>query len=284
MTRWRAALAALTVLGLGLVPPALAQTWTPAFDLIVAGTIFPVTHDQAIDYGSQPPNSNIAAQLHNGPSPECAFTATRSDTGATQYRDSGGSNGYDSSGQYTDPPPVPLPLPVPVVWTLTLACGQAGTVKATVSTELPPPPPPPAVVPGTAAPRPPAVRAAPAPSPKPTPSVLGYRTAPGADAATPPALVPAATPIVVDETPTAAPPTALPPVAAPSSVAAPRRRPSPSPSRSHLAAPPSQRRTGPNFLRFSLVALGAIVALIVILYASGLRWVRVDDDDEAGDV
>src|SRR5436305_1956468 len=143
MAKWRIAFAALTLLATGLVPPAFAQTWTPTFDLIVPGTTVHVTHDQTFDFGFHPPDTSIGAQLHNGPNPECLFSAKRSDTGATQYRNIGGSNGYDSSGNYTDPPRVLLSLPIPVVWTLTLACGPAGTIKVTVSTEAPPPPPPP---------------------------------------------------------------------------------------------------------------------------------------------
>src|SRR5438876_7891479 len=143
MAKWRIGVAALTLAVLGPVPRVLAQTYAPTFDLVVSGTIVQVTHDQTFDYGSHPPGVSITAQLHNGPNPECVFTATRSDTGASQYQDIGGSNGYDTSGHYTDPPPVVLQLPVPIVWTLTLACGPAGGIKATVSTELPPPPPPP---------------------------------------------------------------------------------------------------------------------------------------------
>src|SRR2546427_711967 len=106
MAKWRIGLAALTLLVLGLVPPALAQTYAPTFDLVVSGTIVQVTHDQTFDYGAHPPGASITAQLHNGPNPECVFTATRSDTGASQYQNIGGSNGYDTSGRYTDPPPV----------------------------------------------------------------------------------------------------------------------------------------------------------------------------------
>ena len=125
MAKWRIGVAALTLAVLGPVPRVLAQTYAPTFDLVVSGTIVQVTHDQTFDYGAHPPGASIAAQLHNGPNPECVFTATRSDTGASQYQNIGGSNGYDTSGRYTDPPPVVLALPLPIVWTLTLACGQA---------------------------------------------------------------------------------------------------------------------------------------------------------------
>src|SRR5437870_130075 len=233
MAKWRIGLAALTLLVLGPVPPALAQTYAPTFDLVMSGTIVQVTHDQTFDYGSHPPGASIAAQLHNGPNPECGFTATRSDTGASQYQNIGGSNGYDTSGRYTDPPPVVLSLPVPIVWTLTLACGQFGTVRATVSTELPPPPPPPPPPSPSPAARPtahatqPATPASPKPTPsaKRTPSVLGQATSRAPGQASPAASpsIPVSTPIVVGETPTAAAPS-------------PTESPSPSPSASRSAS------------------------------------------------
>jgi hypothetical protein len=285
MAKWRIALAALTLAVLGPVPPASAQTYAPTFDLLVSGTVVQITHNQTFDYGAHPPGASIAAQAHNGPNPECVFGATRSDTGASQYQNVGGSNGYDTTGHYTDPPPVVLQLPVPIVWTLTLACGQAGTLKATVSTELPPPPPPPppppsptpgagptthATQPGT-----PASPPKPTPSARRTPSVLGQATtrAPVQASVAPSPSVPVSTPIVVGETPTAAP-------------SSPSAKPSPSASRSAsatpLGAPRGPRGHGPNFLRFFLIATGALVALIVILYAAGLRWVRVDEEPGAG--
>ena len=285
MAKWRIGLAAFTLAVLGLTLPALAQTYAPTFDLVVSGTIVQVTHDQTFDYGAHPPGASITAQLHNGPNPECVFTATRSDTGASQYQNIGGSNGYDTSGRYTDPPPVVLALPLPIVWTLTLACGQAGTIRATVSTELPPPPPPPppspspAPGPATHATQPatPASPPKPTPSARRTPSVLGQATsrAPGQGSPALSPSVPASTPIVVGETPTA---TASSPIASPS--------PSPSASRSaspsHLGAPRGPRGHGPDFLRFFLIAIGAVVLLIVILYAAGLRWVRADEEPEDG--
>jgi hypothetical protein len=285
MARWRIGLAALTLAMLGLAPPALAQTYTPTFDLVVSGTIVQVTHDQAIDYGAHPPGASIVAQLHNGPNPECVFTATRSDTGASQYQNIGGSNGYDTTGHYTDPPPVVLQLPVPIVWTLTLACGQAGTIRATVSTELPPPPPPPppppspspAPGPTTHATQPPTPASPPkrTPSARRTPSVLGQSTsrAPGQGSPAPSPSVPAATPIVVTPTPTAPAPAAA---SSPSPSASASRSPSGSP----LGAPRGPRGHGPNLLRFFLIAIGSVLALIVILYAAGLRWVRVDEEPE----
>ncbi|HWD71855.1 MAG TPA: hypothetical protein VG779_04950 [Actinomycetota bacterium] len=284
MAKWRIGLAALTLAVVGLAPPALAQTYAPTFDLVVSGTIVQVTHAQTFDYGAHPPSASIVAQLHNGPNPECVFTATRSDTGASQYQDIGGSNGYDTTGHYTDPPPVVLPLPVPIVWTLTLACGQAGTIRATVSTELPPPPPPPpspspAAGPTTHATQPatPASPPRPTPSTKRTPSVLGQATsrAPGQGSPAPSPSIPVSTPIVVTETPTAPAPVAAP---SPSPSASPSR----SPSGSHLGAPRGPRGHGPDFLRFFLIAVGAVVALIAILYAAGLRWVRVDEEPEDG--
>ena len=285
MAEWRVGVAALTLAVLGPVPPALAQTYAPTFDLVMSGTIVQVTHDQTFDYGSHPPGTSIAAQLHNGPNPECGFTATRSDTGASQYQNIGGSNGYDMSGRYTDPPPVVLSLPVPIVWTLTLACGQFGTVRATVSTELPPPPPPapspsPAPGPTTHATQPatPASPPKPTPSARRTPAVLGQATS-RAPSQGSPALspsIPASTPIVVGETPTA---TASSPIASPS--------PSPSPSASRsaslpLGAPRGPRGHGPNLLRFFLIAIGSVVLLIAILYAAGLRWVRVEEEPDDG--
>ena len=284
MAKWRRGLAALTLAALGLAMPALAQTYAPTFDLVVGGTVVQVTHDQTFDYGAHPPGASIVAQLHNGPNPECVFTATRSDTGASQYQNIGGSNGYDTTGHYTDPPPVVLQLPIPIVWSLTLACGQAGTLKATVSTELPPPPPPPPSPSPTPAPGPtthgvppgtPASPPKPSPSAGRTPSVLGAATsrAPSQASATPSPPVPVSTPIVVSETPTASP-------------SSPAAKPSPSPSRSasvaHLGAPRGPRAHGPNFLRFFLIAIGALVVLILILYAAGLRWVRVDKEPEDG--
>src|SRR5437763_10281496 len=129
MAEWRVRVPARTLAVLGPVPPPLAQTYAPTFDLVMSGTIVQVTHDQTFDYGSHPPGASIAAQLHNGPNPECGFTATRSDTGASQYQNIGGSNGYDTSGRYTDPPPAVLSLPVPTVWTWPLACGQFVTLR-----------------------------------------------------------------------------------------------------------------------------------------------------------
>ena len=286
MAKWRIGLAALTlaVLGLGLAPPGLTQTYAPTFDLVVSGTVVQVMHDQTFDYGAHPPGPSIVAQAHNGPNPECVFGATRSDTGASQYQNVGGSNGYDTTGHYTDPPPIVLQLPVPIVWTLTLACGQAGTIRATVSTELPPPPPPPppspSPAPGSTHATPPATPASPpkpAPSARRTPSVLGQATsrAPGQASAAPSPSVPVSTPIVVTETPTALAPAAAP---SPSSSASPSRSPSGSP----LGAPRGPRGRGPDFLRFFLIAIGSVVALILILYAAGLRWVRVDEESEDG--
>jgi len=252
------------------------------FDLVVSGTIVQVTHDQTFDYGAHPPGASIVAQLHNGPNPECAFTATRNDTGASQYQNIGGSNGYDTSGRYTDPPPVVLQLPLPIVWTLTLACGQAGSIRATFSTELPPPPPPPpspspAPGPTTQATQPatPASPPKPTPSARRTPSVLGQATsrAPGQGSPALSPSVPVSTPIVVAETPTA---TASSPIASPSPSASRSAAPS------HLGAPRGPRGQGPNFLRFFLIAIGSVVALIVILYAAGLRWVRADEEPEDG--
>jgi hypothetical protein len=285
MAKWRRALAALALAVLGLAPPALAQTYAPVFDLVVSGTVVQVTHDQTFDYGAHPPGASIVAQAHNGPNPECVFSATRSDTGAAQYQNVGGSNGYDTTGHYTDPPPVVLQLPIPIVWTVTLACGQAGSVKATVSTELPPPPPPPPPPPSptpAAGPAthgiPPATPPSPpkpSPSARRTPSVLGQSTsrAPSQASPAPSPSVPVSTPIVVGETPTAAP-------------SSPSTKPSPSPSRSasvaHLRAPAGPRGHGPNFLWFFLIAIGALVVLILILYAAGLRWVRVDEEPEDG--
>ncbi|HEX9316843.1 MAG TPA: hypothetical protein VGA71_15725 [Actinomycetota bacterium] len=282
MAKWRIGLAALALAMLSAVPPALAQTWAPMFDLVVSGTIVQVTHDQTFDYGAHPPGASIVAQLHNGPNPECVFTATRNDTGASQYQNIGGSNGYDTSGRYTDPPPVVLQLPLPIVWTLTLACGQAGTIRATVSTELPPPPPPPpspspAPGPTTQATQPatPASPPKPTPSARRTPSVLGQATsrAPGQGSPALSPSVPVSTPIVVAETPTA---TASSPIASPSPSASRSAAPS------HLGAPRGPRGQGPNFLRFFLIAIGSVVALIVILYAAGLRWVRADEEPEDG--
>ena len=283
MAKWRRGLAALTLAALGMGTPALAQTYAPTFDLVVSGTVVQVTHDQTFDYGAHPPGASIVAQLHNGPNPECAFTATRSDTGASQYQNIGGSNGYDTTGHYTDPPPVVLQLPIPIVWSLTLACGQSGTLKATVSTEPPPPPPPPPPSSPSPAPGPthgippgtPASPPKPGPSAGRTPSVLGQSTSrpPVQASPTPSPSVPVATPIVVGETPTASPSR---PVAAPSPSA------SRSASVAHLGAPRGPRGHGPNFLRFFLIAVGALVVLILILYAAGLRWVRVDVDPEDG--
>lgn len=285
MAKWRRGLAALTLAALGLATPALAQTYAPTFDLVVSGTVVQVTHDQTFDYGAHPPGGSIVAQLHNGPNPECAFTATRSDTGASQYQNTGGSNGYDTTGHYTDPPPVVLQLPIPIVWNLTLACGQSGTLKATVSTELPPPPPPPPPPPSSPSPAsgpahgiPPGTPAHPpksSPSATRTPSVLGQSTsrAPSQASPTPSPSVPVSTPIVVGETPTASP-------------SSPAAAPSPSASRSAsvtpLGAPRGPRGHGPNFLRFFLIAIGALVVLILILYAAGLRWVRVDEEPKDG--
>jgi hypothetical protein len=286
MAKWRRGLAALTLAVLGLATPALAQTYAPTFDLVVSGTVVQVTHDQTFDYGAHPPGASIVAQLHNGPNPECVFTATRSDTGGSQYQNIGGSNGYDTTGHYTDPPPVVLQLPIPIVWSLTLACGQSGTLKSTVSTELPPPPPPPPPPPSptqapgpTHATQPPTPASPPkaTPSAKPTPSVLGRTTSrppsQGSPAASP--SIPVSTPIVVTETPTTPAPVAA---ASPSPAASPSRSPSGSP----LGAPRGPRGHGPDFLRFFLIAIGALVALIVILYAAGLRWVRVDEEPEDG--
>ena len=282
MAKWRIGLAALALAMLSAVPPALAQMWAPMFDLVVSGTIVQVTHDQTFDYGAHPPGASIVAQLHNGPNPDCVFTATRNDTGASQYQNIGGSNGYDTSGRYTDPPPVVLQLPLPIAWTLTLACGQAGSIRATVSTELPPPPPPPpspspAPGPTTQATQPatPASPPKPTPSPRRTPSVLGQATsrAPGQGSPTLSPSVPVSTPIVVAETPTA---TASSPIASPSPSASRSAAPS------HLGAPRGPRGQGPNFLRFFLIAIGSVVALIVILYAAGLRWVRADEEPEDG--
>ena len=287
MAKWRIGLAALTLVVLGPVPPALAQTYAPTFDLVVSGTVVQVTHDQTFDYGAHPPGASIAAQLLNGPNPECVFTATRSDTGASQYQNIGGSNGYDTSGHYTDPPQVVLPLPIPIVWTLTLACGQFGTSRATVSTELPPPPPPPPPPPGPSpAPGPtthgiqPPTQAGPpkpTPSPRRTPSPLGQAgsrpTGQGSPAASP--SVPVSTPIVVSETPTPL---------TPGAASSPTGSPSPSASRStplsHLGAPRGPRGHGPNLLRFFLIAIGSVVLLLAILYAAGLRWVRIDEEPE----
>ena len=281
MAKWRVALTAFTMLVAGLVPPAFAQTWTPNLDL-VAGTTVHVTHDQTFDYGSHPPDASIGVQLHNGPNPECVFTARRSDTGASQYQNIGGSNGYDSSGNYRDPPRVLLSLPIPIVWTLTLACGPPGTLKVTISTEAPPPPPPPTPSP-TVGPSTPAVAHPPTPAGVPKPPSLkptqpplqngvGNRTTTGQASRAVPALVPAATPIV-DETPTA-----LPPVAAPSP--SPSPSPSRSPSPAHLGAAHGPGGHGPNLLRFLIIAFGAVVLVIAILYAFGLRWVRVDEEAE----
>ena len=294
MAKRRTALAVLTLLVLGLVRPALAQTWTPTLDLIVLGTVLRVTHDETLDYGSKPPDVSIAAQLHNGPNPECLFTAKRSDTGAAQYQNIGGSNGYDTSGRYNDPPRVLLPLPIPIVWTLSLACGQAGTIKVTISTEAPPPPPPPppplppppppspspTVGPGTPVGQPstPAVAHKPTPSPKPaqSPLALGNRTTKAQAPKALPALIPVATPIVVEETPEAPTPVAAPSPSPPSPSPSPSRSPSPA----HLGAPHGPGGHGPNLLRFLVIALGAVVLLIAILYAFGLRWVRVDEEPQ----
>src|SRR5262249_58966309 len=103
MADWRRALVALALVVLGPAPPAIAQTWAPSFDLLVGGTVVNVTANQNFDYGSHPPAPSIAAQAHNGPYPECVFSATRNDTGASQYQNVGGSNGFDTTGHYTDP-------------------------------------------------------------------------------------------------------------------------------------------------------------------------------------
>src|SRR2546427_13204733 len=121
MAKWRIGLAALTLLVLGLVPPALAQTWAPTFDLIVSGTVVQVTHDQTFDYGSHPPGASIAAQLHNGPNPDCVITPTPSDTAASQYQNIQGSNRYETTCHSTEPPQAGLALPVPIITPFQLA-------------------------------------------------------------------------------------------------------------------------------------------------------------------
>lgn len=189
-------LAALVLTG---ASTARAQTYSPHFTLVLIGTPTEVTRDDSFDYGSHPPTNlrtgspGIDAQLRNGPNPECIFSAT-SNTGAAQYLHIGASNGYDTSGHYTDPAPMLISLPVPIRWTLRLDCGTAGAITAVVSTEAPPPTPvcPCGTIPGgplspspTPPPPPPAAPPAkpapPAPA-KPAPAKSSQRPAPPAPA------------------------------------------------------------------------------------------------------
>lgn len=203
--------------------PAQAQTYAPRFTLTGIGTV-EVTSNQVFDYKSSPP-AEATVQLHNGPNPECQFSAV-SNTGAAQYRSIGGSNGYDSKGGYTDPAAVHIPLPVPIIQTLTLACGASGTIKATLTTEAPPPAPvcPCGPIPGgplpvtpTPAPPPPATlavtpKATPTPAravPKPVPKPVVPAPAPKPDPVptptpTPPEVVQTASPMS-DPTPSPSP-------------------------------------------------------------------------------
>jgi hypothetical protein len=144
---WLAWLALVgSLFSLSNMAPAQAQTWAPSFVLVVSGTSVSITSNQTFDYGATPPvdsvthSPGVTVQLHNGPNPECLFSASSS-AGDTQYVSIGGSNGYDSANHYRDPPPMALRLPVPMRWTLNLNCQSAGVVTAIVSTEVPQPSP-----------------------------------------------------------------------------------------------------------------------------------------------
>lgn len=230
--------------------PAQAQTYSPHFTMMLPGAPgqpvigSEVTKDDSFDYGSHPPTNprtnapGIYVVLHNGPNPECLFSAT-SANGAAQYRTIGGSNGYDSKLGYADPAPVDIPLPVPSRWSLHLDCGTAGAITAVVSTEVPPPPtpicpcgtvpggplpvsptpPPPSPAKPTPPPAPRPVPVAPAPViPKPIPKPDPAAPAPKPD----PVSTPTPTPAAVVQTPSPTPtPSASPtPSLSPSAVQA----------------------------------------------------------------
>lgn len=258
--------------------PAQAQTWVPSFVLVVSGNNVSITSNQTFDYGATPPvdsvthSPGVTVQLHNGPNPECLFSASSS-AGDVKYVSIGGSNGYDSANHYTDPPSIALRLPVPMRWTLNLNCQSAGVVTAIVSTEAPPPSPAcpcgpipggplpttPAPPPPPPAPKPVPVPVVPKPAPKPVP--------PPVRKVDPPVLAAAATPAVVVQTATATPTPSTSPSPSPTS------RPSPSPTRetkpsispSHLAEKKISHSHGfPLWVIAIGGVLGAFVAFAVI--------------------